>query len=201
VSSTNRGGQRSSADNYATPSWCTRRILEVPGLFPTGGVWLDPCAGDGSIIRATNSVRSDINEWRAVEIRSECEEQLVAAKASVQIQDFFDSATDEVDVVFTNPPYRLAMEFVEACLPIAKLVVMLLRVNFVGSEKRSSFFRGFAPDIHILPNRPSFCNNQHGRPSTDSPEYGWFCWHGIAPRSRGTLQVLASTPKAERQAG
>ena len=69
MSSTKRGGQRSPADNYPTPPWCVYRFLEKGPELP-GGLWYEPCAGDGSIIRSVNDRRSDVN-WAATEIRPE----------------------------------------------------------------------------------------------------------------------------------
>jgi hypothetical protein len=202
MSSTNRGGQRSPADNYETPTWCTRRLLEAVDL--PGGVWLDPGAGTGKIIRAVNDIRKDVT-WDAVEIRDECRDPLVLTGAKVMISDFLDygskSLWREPDVVCTNPPYRLAGEFLEMCLPLAKITVMLLRLNYLGSEKRSSFMRSFTPDVYILPNRPPFTVNKKGKMSTDSIEYAWFVWHGATPRREGKIRVLASTPKGERDQG
>lgn len=200
MSSTNRGSKRSEADWYETPPYAVERLLEVPGLSFPGGTWCDPGAGAGAIIRTTNLVRADISKWVAIEIREECKAPLIQTGAEVRIADFLDNPDimGDVDVILTNPPYRLAMDFIEACLPRARFVCMLLRLNFLGSEKRASFMRGFAPDIYLLPNRPSFCLNKKGRPGTDSPEYGWFLWHGATPRVTGRLQVLGSTPKAAR---
>lgn len=63
-----------SADNYPTPGWCVRRFLEAwPSLAHVGTRWLEPCAGDGSIIRAVDEFREARGmtplEWTAVEYR------------------------------------------------------------------------------------------------------------------------------------
>jgi hypothetical protein len=200
MSSTNRGGKRSPADNYETPGWTTRRLLEDPTVELPGGVWCDPCAGGGKIIRATNAYRSDITQWYACELRDECREPLVKTGALTVIADFvqFPESIPDVDVIITNPPYRLAYEFIEICIQKAQVTAMLLRLNFLGSEKRASFMRSFAPDVYLMPNRPSFTTNKKGKPSTDSIEYAWFVWRGPNPRREGRLRVLASTALADR---
>jgi hypothetical protein len=203
MSSTNRGGQRSPSDNYSTPSWCTRRILEAVSL--PGGVWLDPGAGSGKIIRAVNAVRSDV-VWDAVEVRDECLPDLVSAGATTMITSFLEfgalSLPRRPDIILTNPPYRLAEEFIDLCLPLAKVAtVMLLRLNYLGSQRRSDFMRRFPPDVFILPNRPAFTTNKKGKMSTDSIEYAWFYWPSGKPRQSGSIRVLASTSKTERDEG
>jgi len=98
------------------------------------------------------------------------------------------------DVCITNPPFSLAMPFITTAFEHAKMVVMLLRLNFIGSEKRADFMRTYAPDIYTLPNRPPF----RGDGKTDSIEYGWFVWNEPRARPHGLIRVLNSTSKVER---
>lgn len=192
MSSTNRGGRRSPADSYPTPAWCVRRALEAIQL--PGGEWLEPCAGAGSIVRAARAVRRDVR-WSAYEIQRRHLRSLTGEVGSSRalVGDFL--AAEELpryDVIFTNPPYSKAQPFLEKALGIADHVVLLLRLNFLASEARSSLMQSFAPDVYVLPNRPSF--NGLG---TDSIEYAWFHWHA-RPRRTGRLEVLPSTSAQER---
>lgn len=64
-----------SSDNYPTPGWCVRRFLEKwPSLSDAGLRWLEPCAGDGSIIRAVDDFREARKmkpiQWTALELRN-----------------------------------------------------------------------------------------------------------------------------------
>lgn len=196
MSSTKRGGQRSEADAYATPEWATLRALEAMPWLPPGGHWMDPCAGDGAIIRATKLVYPRV-EWDAVEIRDEAEPDLKATGANYVIGDFLAGHFRPLaaHVVFTNPPFRIAQDFIEKSLTITDHVVMLLRLNYLGSEKRADFLREYPPDVYVLPNRPSFMNGE-----TDSIEYAWFHWERGLRREAGKIKLLKSTPKAERRA-
>lgn len=192
MSATNRGAVRIEADYYPTPAWCVRRLIERAEL--PGGDWLEPAAGDGAIIRAVNAVRADIN-WTAVELRHECRDSLVGMCFPLLGVDFLKwNSIGGYHVIVTNPPYSLAMEFVKASLPLASYVAMLLRVNFLGSAKRSAFFRDEMPDVYVLPNRPSFTGG-----GTDATEYAWMVWTPERGRRRGRLEVLAETPAAERK--
>lgn len=200
MSSTKRGGQRSAADYYPTPGWCVERLLEAVRL--PGGVWLEPTAGDGAIVRAANASRFrhalPAVEWHAVELEARHEPALrSAAGANVRIGSFLDyipPARIGIDVVILNPPFRIATDVIERALSFRpKLVVALLRLNYLGSERRADWMRSNAPDVHVLPNRPVF----DGR-GGDSVEYGWFVWFGGATRSAGVVSVLASTPREQR---
>lgn len=197
MSSTNRGGKRTPADYYPTPAWCVHRLLEAVA-FP-GGRWLEVAAGDGAIIRAASERRTDV-EWTALELREECKAPLAALTGSrrrVRIGDFLDlepaKLGDRFDLAITNPPYSLGMEMVRHSLGFADQVAMLLRLNFLASAERAPFMHQHAPDVYVLPNRPSFS----GR-GTDSIEYAWFVWHPRKKRRAGKLTVLPLTPKAER---
>ena len=198
MSSTSRGGQRNEADYYPTPAWCVHRLLEAVSL--PGGEWLEPAAGDGAIIRAVAEKRTDIR-WTAMDIRPECKEPLNKLADPTQVfaggWNFLDGHFGgcEFDVVITNPPFRLAMDFVMASLPCARFVAMLLRLNFLASEERSELMRTNAPDVYVLPNRPSFV----GGGKTDSIEYCWLVWPEERGRTSFTGKVLASTPAAERR--
>lgn len=197
MSSTNRGGKRSDADFYTTPAWAVHRILTALPDLPRTGVWLDPCAGDGAIIKAARALEPD-TRWKAVELRDECALALEEIPECVTlIGDYLSEDTPIVghaSVVLMNPPYRLAQDFIVKAMKTSKHVVALLRLNFLGSEGRSEFMRQWAPDVYVLPNRPKF---QAGS-GTDSIEYAWFVWDSGVPRSVGTIRVLPSTQKLER---
>lgn len=228
MSSTARGGQRSEADYYATPSWCARRLLEKIDL--PGGLWADPAAGEGAIVKEVNASRKDVT-WVMTEIREECREKLLPlarGNDSVIIADFLSEThrsnvtwammeireecrgkllpltrtnDAEYSVSITNPPFNLAMPFIRACLPISHHAIFLLRLNFLGSQERSDFIRETKPDLYILPNRPSFTTfteHKRGKMATDSIEYAWFHFH---EGSAGRYVMLDSSSKEERKKG
>lgn len=215
MSSTNRGGKRSPADFYPTPPYCVVRLLEAlhqygpPGLnyILPGGTWLEPCAGDGAIIRAVARMRDDV-DFHAHELREECEPELVKidAVSKVSFGDFLLRLPDNAKpmpyaVAITNPPFSIAMDVLTHCMLFSPIVIMLLRLNYLESEDRCEFMRKHCPDLYVLPNRPSFAGNG----STDSITYAWFVWRdslslerSMTPRRVGAVQVLASTPKEHR---
>jgi hypothetical protein len=193
VSSTGRGSPRESHDYYTTPAWCVHRFLERVDL--PAGDWLDPCGGDGAIIRAARSIRPDAT-WHAIELRGECDaalERLVGRRRVIASYLLASLRPLRVDAIVTNPPYSLAQDFVRKALSEAPHVAMLLRLNFLGSEKRAGFFQRMPPDVYVLPNRPSFA-----RGHTDSCEYGWFVWGPERERVHGRVCVLNTTPKRIR---
>jgi hypothetical protein len=190
MSATNRGRTRAAHDEYATPPWPVHRLLEAVSL--PSGRWLEPSAGRGAIIRAVRQVRNDVC-WIACERQERHEGRLQALAPLVHDGDFLELSPGRFDVVIGNPPYDQALDFVTRALPLAPVVVFLLRLNWLASAARNALMRSHAPDVYVLPDRPSFRGG-----GSDSTEYAWFVWHGDARRAAGTVQVLAMTPPAER---
>lgn len=174
MSATNRGSERQPADSYPTPAWCVRRLLEAVGEdeLPRGA-WLEPCAGEGAIVEVIAERADSIS---VVEIDPAMRPGLVEAfrearrrppgsptppPASFQIADYLTlpPPSKKYDVIITNPPYSLALDFVRKAAAEAHHVAMLLRLNFLGSgvkSGRSDWLRQHPPDVFVLPNRPSF---------------------------------------------
>lgn len=189
-----RGGEH---DYYPTPAWCVARLLEA--WTPRPGLLVDPCAGDGAIIRAVPG-----REWMANDLRAECAPRLRASGvAAPQSLDFLARECDEwiarsnhATAIVTNPPFSLAEQFVWRCLscyPRAD-VAMLLRLDFLATAGRHRLVRAFAPDVYVIPDRPSFtCDGR-----ADSQSYAWMIWPAARSGPVGAISVLALTPAHER---
>lgn len=219
MSSTNRGRDRNASDHYPTPAWCVDRLLEAVAIpAPLGQLWLEPCAGEGAIIRAVHRHDPAIR-WHACDVRPECLEPLERLADDVIICDVLEAAvvpSRRYVVALSNPPFALAREFAIFGRAVANHCILLLRLNFLGGASRAAWLRSDPPDVYVLPQRPSFANKCATRgsdcgllppdvfecpcgapaaPHTDSTEYAWFHWHDEA---RGIVRVLDLTPAAER---
>jgi len=145
------GVRLNDSDYYPTPIWCCEN-LEFP--FEKFETAHEPCRGDGRIV--------SFLEEKGLQVTS---------TEITEGQDFFDWDED-VDLIFTNPPFSLAQEFIEHSIERAQCVVMLLRINFLGSKKRYDFWQKNSPDaMYVLSKRPSFTGK-----GTDATEYAWFVW-------------------------
>ena len=195
MSATGRGTEREEHDNYPTPAWPVHRLLEHVDL--PGGYWLEPCAGEGAIMIAAARVKPEIY-WHAVEIRPECvpilgDQAIIGDFLDPRVRERALPAGGRFSVAISNPPYSLAMEFLQACLPIANHVVFLLRVGFLESQDRHDFLSKHVPDLYILPNRPAFVGK-----STDATTYAWMHWTPTE-RISGKVEILNLTSKEERR--
>lgn len=206
MSSTKKNsGKRIANDYYPTPSWCVDRLLDylpMPKGYPMApsGKWLEPGAGDGNIIKAVNARMSPAPTWTAVELQQSFKSDLEGLAEDVRIENYLESNIEprEHNVIITNPPFSLALEFIKKSIELRpEYVCMLLRLNFMGSSERSSYLRRFAPDVYVIPNRPSF--NGKGN---DSIEYAWFVWErqkGYGGYGTGMIRILGDTPKHLRK--
>lgn len=175
MSATNRNkNNRQHKDQYMTPGWTVTTLLEqvplVRGLFVPGGTALEPCAGSGNIIRAIPQM-----QWTAVEIDARYSAGLFETPGiqTLVTGDFLKTPTpaDRYDVTITNPPYLQSFDFAEKCLGLSPHVIMLLRLNWLGSVERQNIVSTTKPDIYVLTPRPCFIGK-----GSDACEYGWFHW-------------------------
>jgi hypothetical protein len=162
MSATNRGAKRNENDFYPTPEYSIFPLLDEID-FSLVNSFVEPCRGAGAIydlVDCENKQYAEISEGK----------------------DYFEMSF-ESDLIITNPPFSVAIEFLEKSLKESKTVVYLLRLNFLGSQKRKKFWDINKPThLFVLSKRPSFTGGK-----TDSTEYAWFVWDraGVFKRKEG----------------
>jgi len=162
MSSSNRGTIRQVNDHYDTPAYTIRSLLNNHKIkYPA----LEPCAGNLAI---ANTLKSD--EVYTNDINPDC-----PAAMNVDYLQFSAHWYNQYQTVITNPPFNIALDIIRKGLyDVVKggEVIMLLRLNFLGSQKRHEFWQEYPPKIiYVLSKRPKFINNK-----SDSIEYAWFVW-------------------------
>lgn len=173
MSSTNRGSERIEKDAYQTPEWVIHGLLDIvhkPALAVCGAVTTEPCRGDGVIYNALLPLCWRV-EWAEIK---EGKDYLVGGYWS--------------DYTITNPPYSRSMEFLELALAQSKVVLFLLPLNFLASQKRLPFWKRYPPThLIVLPSRPSFT----GDGKTDSTDYAWYGWDytGFIQKPKGVSHM------------
>lgn len=177
MSSTNRSLlSRSSGtghEYFATPSWVTALIL--PKLDWRGvDTVLDPCAGDGAILRAVGAFAPVAT--KGIEVDPDR-----ALAGGFDCGDALTMRWEAPALVIMNPPFSLAQEFCEkACREIARggEVAVLMRLAMLAGQKRAGFWYAHPADVFVLGKRPSFTGG-----GTDSADYAWFrFWAGATRR-------------------
>jgi len=83
---------------------------------------------------------------------------------------------NKYDMIITNPPFNIALDIIKKALNDVNesgYVIMLLRLNFLGSKQRFKFWENNKPKyIFVHHKRMSFTENG----GTDSIEYAHFVW-------------------------
>lgn len=168
MSATNRGAARNENDFYPTPDSAIEPILEELDLSKVNS-FCEPCKGSNAIGKYFKHI--DTFDY---------------AELSEGI-DYLETQRDYADLIVTNPPFSVALEFLEKSLEEARTVAYLLRLNFLGSQKRKKFWQENPPThIFVLSKRPSFTGK-----GTDSTEYAWFVWdRGDVMKRRKGVYVL-----------
>jgi len=167
---------RKPFDFYPTPTWAIEALLN---MFPPCKdiEVVEPCAGNGAICKTLIKHNYKVH---GVEIREEAREYLSKLPLqSLTIGNWLSIATlqdpNSNFSIVTNPPFVLAFEFAKSVIQDMNLgyVALLLRLGFLASKRRHSFFKKYPPtDLLILSKRPSFTIDN----LTDSYDYGWFIW-------------------------
>lgn len=195
-------------ESYPTPPWAIERLLERVWLpFDS---YLEPCAGDGNIIRAiAKHTRSVARDPVAIEIQPQFAERLSAITDRVIIGDCLEELPRFADRSFplaiTNTPFSLAFPILKELRRVADWVVLLLRVGFFeggaspATEEKAAFLDEDFPDLYILPHRPPFSvSKTTGKPGQDSSTYCWAVWTP-EKRREGKVTRLAVTPREVRK--
>lgn len=156
-------------DLYESPEVSVEALLKVESLPPF--IW-EPACGPGSIVRVLR--RNGFNVWATDLVDYGCPD-------SESRRDFLMEQQTRVDVqaIVTNPPYKLAGEFVKHALEMCPRVCMLLRLAFIESERRSGILDGGQlARVHVFSNRlPMMHRDGWDGPRTGSAiPYAWFCW-------------------------
>jgi hypothetical protein len=168
-----QAGQHSYEDRqddlYETSASAVHALLKVETI--PRRVW-EPACGPGSIVRV---LRASGRTVLATDLHNYGQDippiDFLTTKLSV---------SDDIDCILTNPPYRLAQKFVEHALDHrVPLVVMLLRLAFLESERRTAILeRSGLARIHVVRNRLPFMHrsNWDGPKASSAIPFAWFCW-------------------------
>jgi len=203
MSATNRNGApRIPLDNYPTPAWLTHAILDVienflPAYLPRDHIRvLEPAACEGAIVKVLRERGfTDVTAFDIADPHKPVDFLSYPVRNNGEAYGY--------DLIITNPPYSLAQEFIERAFlwrrdtrPLHQsFVAMLLRLNFLGSQKRARWLREHTPSVYVTPRRPCFSRNKHGRLGSDSTEYCWLLWGPEYP----TVHILPTEVAAHKQ--
>lgn len=165
---------KSSLDDFPTPPWATRALLEhVIGSDPLRDQSaLEPACGQGFMSRALSEYFGSVQSFD------------VHPYGYGFVDDFLfsDWKDGSFDWVITNPPFKAAEQFVDRALPIArKGVAILVRTVFLESvgrwqrlfrDRPCSTFAQFVERVPIVKGRVD-------PKATTATGYAWLIWEKV----------------------
>ena len=156
-------------DLYETPLVAVAALLRVEPL--PRRLW-EPACGPGNIV--------DV-------LRAHGHEVIGSDLVDYGRPDFFArrdflmerKAPDGCECIITNPPFKLVEEFVAHALDLSPLVIMLLRLAFLESDRRTPILegRGLAR-LHVFRKRLPMMHRAgwEGRKGNSGMAFAWFIW-------------------------
>lgn len=180
MSSTNRGAVRHGADYYVTPISAVKAFLaQWKPKIKLNWAMLDPCAGgdDNNLMSYPEALKHYMGEtWEKCNLHITTLDKRPDSRADI-IHDYLTwEPNRKFDLIITNPPFSIALDVIKKSLELCEeggYVVMLQRLNFMGSRERSQWFKEMMPhSIYVHSKRMRFL----GTTNTDSIEYAHFIW-------------------------
>lgn len=161
-----------SLDDFPTPPWATRALIEhtIGADIVRGKTCLEPACGRGHMARAlaeyfANVGSADVHRYGFGHVR-----------------DFltYPYEAKSHDWVITNPPFRLAEDFVDRAMTVARSGVSILaRTVFLESIGRyTAIFRDRPPSVFAqFSERVPMLKARVDRKGSTATGYAWFVWH------------------------
>lgn len=165
--------KREENDFYATPTEATELFLKNHNLKDVG-TFLEPACGQGHISKVLKRYFQNSNIIST---------DLVDRGYGQGGIDFLKNDFEKVDVVITNPPFKLAYEFIEKSLSVAKKqVIMFAKIQFLETERRAELFENTPLKyVYVHSNRVSPMRNgepfdEQGKTWSSAMCFCWFVW-------------------------
>jgi hypothetical protein len=177
-------------DPYFTPKEAIRALLaleKIPARV------FDPCCGNGAILNILEDAGHHVS---GVDIHD-------YGWPGTIVKDFLASPSDlRGTSIVSNPPYKLAQEFIEKVIGEGSPYhAWFLRLNFLESMRRKSFFEQHPPSRLLVSSRRLPPMHQHGwaGPKTSSNAcYVWYVWDGSPLKMQARLFDWLASPVPRR---
>lgn len=170
ISDTKAALQDRKNDLYESPPEAVRALLTAETLPRV--IW-EPACGPGSIVRVLRATGRTVYATDLVDYQS-----------SDQDNAGWDFLSERqlpigVEAIVTNPPFKNSNEFVAHALELCPRVIMLLRLAFLESTRRTPILDGgYLARVHVFKNRlPMMHRDGWEGPKVSNPTaFAWFVW-------------------------
>jgi hypothetical protein len=159
------------ADLYETPAVAVEALLRVEKL-PVA-IW-EPACGPGAIVRVLRAAghvvwATDVNDYKSPDQDASGWDFLMERQVPIG-----------VEAIVTNPPFKLAGDFIAHALDLVPRVVMLLRLTYYEGSglARAPLDAGALARIHVFRNRLPRMHRAGwtGKKASSSTAFAWYVW-------------------------
>lgn len=152
-------------DYYATDPKAVELLLEKEKFSIN---LLEPSCGEGHISKVLSEHGYNVTSSDLI------------SRGFGNTQDFFDYKYFDGNII-TNPPYKVALDFVKHSLeiiPDGNKVAMFLKIQFLESKSRRIFFDEFPPKKIYVASSRLICamNGEFDKYKSSAACYAWFVW-------------------------
>jgi hypothetical protein len=157
-------------DLYESPPEAVTALLKAEQLPAV--IW-EPACGPGVIVRTLRAAGRQVYATDLVDYNSPDQDNsgwdfLLERQLPIGVQ-----------AIVTNPPFKNATEFVAHALTLCPKVIMLLRLAFLESDRRSPILdNGQLARVHVFKKRLPMMHRHgwEGKHSSSGMAFAWFCW-------------------------
>ena len=182
---------KDSPDDFPTPPWATRALIEhiIPNKFALSGQnCLEPACGAGHMAKVLKEYFGEVKSFDAYRY------------GYGPIRDFltYPYEAKAFDWVITNPPFRLAEDFVLRALNVARVgVAILARTVFLESAGRYEAIFSQTPPSRFAQfvERVPMVKGRLDEKASTATGYAWLVWELDA----SNLPRLMWVPPCRRQ--
>ena len=167
-------------DLYETPQCCVQSAFHAGVFSDAGSVIWEPCAGRGAISR----------ELRAFGFQVIAQDLVDHGGRDSDIAHGIDflmerSAPKGVTAIITNPPFKLADEFIRHGLTLVPRVIVLLRAMAIEGQGRADLIDHHLQHYWIGIDRPPAMHREGWEGPRLSNSGAPFAWFDFAARPKG----------------
>ena len=158
---------KDSLDDFPTPPWATRALMEHVLNNDTKGRCLEPACNKGHMSKVLK------------EYFNEVESSDIYDYGYGKVNNFLDSSHKNFNWVITNPPFRLAEEFINKANEVASTgVAILARTVFLESVGRYDRLSDLNPPTHFaqFSERVPMVKGRLDKKASTATSYAWFVW-------------------------
>jgi hypothetical protein len=183
-----------SADDFPTPPWATRGFMEhvIPECGPFSEMsCLEPACGAGHMAKVLKEYFGEVRSSDAYPY------------GYGAVRDYLDVPyeANAVDWVITNPPFRLAEDFVQRSLMVARRgVAILARTVFIESVGRYRNIFEINPPTKFAQytERVPMVRGRLDRKASTATGYAWLVWKKVPASATRLMWVPPCRKMLER---